>query len=126
MVLMKKKLSDKEWDKLAEKNAKHLAGLQIEVGNAEKVAEAFKDVSTIVALEHLFKLAEKYRRENKMTKTQTILEAVALIDRTGMATELVLTEKGTGKNQETALSVRRFTPAELFDSPIEYQEVLED
>ena len=124
---MKKKLTDDEWEELAVKNAKHSAELHIEVENAAKIAESFKDVPTVHALEFLFKKAEKYRKENKHSKAAAILEAANLIDRkTGIETELVLETKGSGKNEETTLSVRRFTPKEVFDSPIVYHEIIDE
>jgi len=124
---MKKKLSDKAWHAAATENAKHRAALHIEVGNAPKIAEVLKDIPVATALEFLFTQAEKYRRENKHSKTAVILEAASLIDRTtGQATELELKTSGSGKNEETTLSVRRYTPDEIFDSPIEYQETIEE
>lgn len=124
---MKKKLDDKEWEKHALKNAQHSAELHIEVENAAKIAESFKDIPTVHALEFLFKKAEKYRKEHKLSKTAAILEAAELIDRkTGQETELVLETKGTGKNIETTLSVRKFTPKEVFESPIVYHEIIDE
>lgn len=124
---MKKKLTDAEFDKLALKNAKHSAELHIEVENAAKIAESFKDVPTVHALEFLFKKAEKYRKENRHGKAKAILEAAELIDRkTGLETEIILQTKGTGKNEETTLSVRRFTPKEVFDEPIVYHEIIDE
>jgi hypothetical protein len=124
---MKNKVVDENWEKLVEKNARHSAELHIEVGNAAKIAESFKDVPTVRALEFLFKKAEKYRKENKHAKVAAILEAAELIDRTtGLETEIVLETKGTGKNMETTLSVRRFTPKEVFDEPIVYHEIIDE
>ena len=124
---MKKKLTDDEWEELAVKNAKHSAELHIEVENAAKIAESFKDVPTVHALEFLFQKAEKYREQNNHSKAAAILEAAELIDRkTGIETELILQTKGTGKNEETTLSVRRFTPKEVFDSPIVYHEIIDE
>ena len=124
---MKKSLSDGEWNKLAEKNAKHSAKLHIESHNAAKIAEAFKDVPALKALEFLFKQAEKYRRENKHKKAATVLEAAQLIDRkTGQGTEIVLQTRGEGKNEDTTLSVRRFTPDEIFGEPVVFREIIEE
>lgn len=126
MAIKKPKLTDKEWSKLAEKNAQHAARLHVEVGNSAKIAEAFKDIPVRNALEFLFELAEKARKEKKMKKVSVILEAVSLIDRkTGERTELTLESSGSGKKEDTKLTVRRFTPAEVFDTPIEYHEVEE-
>jgi len=124
---MKEKLSDELYKKLLLKNAQHSADLHIEVGNAAKIAEAFKDVPTIEALSYLFAKAEKYRTNGKHAKTATILEAAELIDRkTGLETEIVLQTKGMGKDEETTLSVRRFTPKEVFDEPVVYQEIIDE
>ena len=124
---MKKQLSDAEWNKLAIKNAKHSAELHIEVENAAKIAESFKDIPTVKALEFLFKKAEKYRKENKHSKAKAILEAAELIDRkTGLETEIILETKGSGKNEDTTLSVRRFTTKEIFDAPIVYHEIVDE
>lgn len=123
---MKKKITDEEWEKLAIKNAKHKAELHIEVENAAKIAEAFKDVPTVHALEFLFKKAEKYRKENKHSKAKAILEAAELIDRkTGIETEIILETHGSGKQMETSVSIRRFTPKEIFDEPIVYHEIID-
>ena len=124
---MKKKLTDAEFDRLAFKNARHSAELHIEVENAAKIAESFKDADTVEALEFLFKKAEKYRKEKKHSKAAAILEAAELIDRkTGLETEIILQTKGSGKNEDTTLSVRRFTPKEVFDSPIVYHEIIDE
>jgi|GEM_PF-5599259 len=124
---MEKKLTKSERTKLAEQNARHLAGLHIETGNAPKIAEAFKDIFVITALEFLFAAAEKYRAEHKLGKAAVILEAAALIDRTtGIETDIVLGSTGSGKQEETTLSVRRHTPAEIFNMPIVYTEIIED
>lgn len=123
---MKEKLSDELYNKLLLKNAKHSADLHIEVENAAKIAEAFKDVPTIEALSFLFAKAEKYRKEGRHGKTAAILEAAELIDRkTGLETEIVLQTKGVGKDEETTLSVRRFTPKEVFDAPVIYHEIID-
>ena len=124
---MKEKMSPEQWDELAEKNARHSADLHIEVGNAPKIAEAFKDRNTVKALEYLFERAEQYRKENRHNEAAAILEAAELIDRkTGLETELVLESKGEGKNEATTLSVRRFTPKEVFDSPVVYHEIIDE
>ena len=124
---MKKKLGTHEWKTLAEKNAKHLAKLHIESHNPEKIAEAFKDVEAVKALEFLFKQAEKYRKENKHKKAEIILEAATLINRkTGDATEITLESKGSGKDEDTKLYVRRYTPEEIFGEPITYTEIIEE
>ncbi|MEI8130435.1 MAG: hypothetical protein WCG55_02925 [bacterium] len=124
---MKKTIGDHEWKKMAEKNAKHLANLHIETHNAKKIAEVFKDISTVTALEYLFEQAEKYRKENKHSKVAAILEAANLIDRTtGLATEITLKSKGSGKNQDSELYVRRYTPTEIFEEPITYREIIEE
>ncbi len=118
---MRKTLGDHEWKGLAEKNAKHLAGLHIETHNSAAIAEAFKHVETVKALEFLFEKAEKYRRENKHAKAAVILEAARLIDRkSGTATELRLESNGS----DTTLSVKRYMPDEVFGAPIEYQEIV--
>lgn len=123
---MKMPLTNERYQELLLKNARHSAELHIEVENATKIAEAFKDVPTIEALSFLFKKAERYRKEGKHGKTAAILEAAELIDRkTGLETEIVLRTSGTGKNEETTLSVRRFTPKEVFDSPVAYQEIID-
>ncbi len=114
------KISNEEWNRLAEKNARHAALIHVETGNAKKIAEVFADVPVLKTLEFLFKLAEKHRKERKMKKVQTILEAVALIDReTGEETDVVLQSKGSGKNQDTSVFVGRLTPAQVFGTPIE-------
>ncbi len=124
---MKKQLGGHEWKTLAEKNAKHLAGLHIESHNAAGIAEAFKNVDTVKALEYLFNAAEKYRKENNHKKAAAILEAATLIDRTtGLATEITLKETGSGKNEDSSLSIRRYTPEEIFGEEIVYKEVIED
>jgi hypothetical protein len=116
---MKKKITTKGWHDLAHKNATHMARLHLEVGNAAEIAEAFKSTDTLKALEYLFQKAEKYRRENKHAKAAVLLEAATLIDRaTGAATEITLTSEGSDTNEQTTLSVRRYSPEELFNSPI--------
>jgi hypothetical protein len=125
--MKKQKLPNEEWEKLAIKNAKHGAELHIEVENSKKIAESLKDIPTVHALEFLFKKAEKYRREHKHSKAAAILEAAELIDRkTGLETEIILQTKGTGKNADTTLSVRRFTPKQIFDEPIVYHEIIDE
>lgn len=117
---MKKKLDDREWTKLAEKNAKHIAKLHIESENIEKIAGAFKDTAVATALEFLFTEADRHRKLGNIKKAGVILEAATLIDRkTGDETELTLETAGEGKKQETTLIMRRHTPKEIFDSPIE-------
>ncbi len=114
------KLTDKEWQKLLERNARHAAHLHIETGNAKKIAEVFKDVPVMKALEYLFTLAEHHRKAKRFKKVKTILEAVALIDRkTGKEVDLMLESKGKGKNQDTTIFVGRLTPAQIFAMPIE-------
>ena len=126
MELMKKKLKDSEWNKLAEKNAKHSARIHIEAGNPKKIAQAFKDIPAQIALEFLFDLAEKARAGNKTKKAMVILEAVALIDRTtGEETEIVLELDKKGAKETATISVRKYTPAEIFASPIVFHEVEE-
>ncbi len=124
---MKKTLGHHEWTQLAEKNAKHLAKLHIEAHNAEEIAEAFKDVEAVKALEFLFREAEKCRRENRHKKVALILEAAKMIDRTsGQAMEMTLETSGSGKDEETQLRVKRYTPSEIFDTPIVFTEVVEE
>lgn len=119
------KLSDKEWNRLAEKNARHGAVLFVELGNAEKIAEAMKDVPILSALEFLFKLAEKHRQSKRFKKVQLILEAVAIINKkTGQKTYVELESTGAGKDESTSVFIsskkpKRLTPAQVFASPIE-------
>ena len=124
---MKPKRKKLSFEALAFKNAKHRADLRIESGSPEKLAEAFKDVEVLATLEHLFSLAEKYRKQNKMKKVSVILEAAALIDRTtGEETDIVLRMARFGKAEETTLEVFRHTPREIFESPITYTELVEE
>ncbi len=117
---MKGKLTDKKWNELAHKNARHIALLHLETGNSKKIAEAFRDIPTLKALEFLFAQAEKYRKENNMDKAAVLLEAASLIDRkTGEETEIILETSGSGKNLDTQLFVQKYTPREIFESPIE-------
>ncbi len=122
------KLSDKEWNKIAEKNARHGAVLFVELGNAEKIAEAMKDVPILKALEFLFRLAEKHRQSKRFKKVQLILEAVAIINKkTGEKTYVELESTGTGKDESTSVFIsnkkpKRLTPAQVFASPIKPQE----
>ncbi len=109
------KISDSEYNRLVEKNARHGALIHVEMENPKKVADVMKDVPVLAALEYLFKLAEKYRKANKHKKVSVILEAVALIDRkTGKETDVVLESRGIGKNQNTTVFVGKLTPAQVF------------
>jgi len=127
METMAQKPKDKDWNEMALKNAKHSADLHIEVGNAVKIAEAFKDVDVLSALEHLFMMAEKYRKQNQTKKVSVILEAAALINRdTGEETDLVLRLARYGHTEDSTLSIRRHTPREIFESPITYTEIVKE
>ena len=113
------KISDKEWQVLAEKNAKHLAAIHLELGNPDKIAEAFRDTPTLKALEYLFKQAEKYRKTKQFKKAGVLLEAATLLDRkTGETTELALEIDNRGKEEKTKIYVHRHTPKEIFEKPI--------
>lgn len=114
------KISDKKYQSLVEKNAKHSVLLHVEAGNATRIAEAVKNMPVLSALEFLFALAEKHRKENRSKKVKTILDAVALIDRkTGKETDLALETTGTGKKQDTVLFIGKLTPAEIFAMKID-------
>jgi hypothetical protein len=124
---MKKKLGEYEWNEMAHKNASHLAKMHIETHNAAGIAEAFRDVEAVKALEFLFTQAEKYRKENKHAKAAVILEAASLIDRTsGEATDIILESTGSGKNEDTKLYIRRYLPEHVFREPIVYREIIEE
>lgn len=116
-------LSDKEWNRLAHKNARHGALFHIETGNTKKIAETLKDMPVLSALQFLFKAAETYRKQNRMKQVATILEAAALIDRkTGQEADIVFKETGQGNKQSSTVFIGRFTPKEIFASPIERKE----
>ena len=105
------KTSDKEWNKFAEKNAKHIAMLHLELGNAPKIAAAFRDVPILTALEFLFEEAEKNRKEKKFKKAKVLLEAATLIDRkTGQAID------SRGKEEKTKIYVHRHNPKDILES----------
>ena len=123
---MKTKHTDESWNELAEKNAQHSAHLHIESGNAAKIAEAFKDVHPQKALEFLFNLAEEARKERKLKRASVILEAVALIDRTtGVETDVIVESHEENHKEKTTVFVQRFTPAEIFASPVVYHDLEE-
>lgn len=123
---MEQKISDSKWNELAVKNAKYRAHIHIEAHQPEKVAEAFEGLSPTIALEYLFELAQKARAENKSKKAITILEAVALIDRTtGAETDVTLKDEIVPGKETVTVSVKKYTPAEVFSAPIIF-EVLEN
>ncbi len=111
------KTSDKEWNKFAEKNAKHIAMLHLELGNAPKIAAAFRDVPILTALEFLFEEAEKNRKEKKFKKAKVLLEAATLIDRkTGQAIDISLEIDSRGKEEKTKIYVHRHNPKDILES----------
>jgi len=123
---MKERLPDHELDKKVHDNAKHLAGMHMEVGNPEKIAEALKEMPVWQALEYLFAEAEKHRKEGRHAKAETITEAARIIDpRTLEEVELELKERGSGKNQESQLVMRRLTPREVFEKEVRHHDGIE-
>src|SRR4051812_15205763 len=111
------KLSDKKWQSEVSRNAKTRAQIHVETGNTELIAKAMSDLPVLEALEFLFKLADKHRKENKFKKAATILEAVELIDRKnkeGLDIGILIEKQGK-KDEKDTVYIRQLTPKEVFE-----------